>query len=108
MFRSDVAYFDGLNETIISVGLVKPKAGIFQGYVKYLLILTTTVEITILGVTIPDDGGGNNLLQFCSFAFVNNHPLDLIIVLCIIHRYAVGSRTDLYCYYRWNWNHYNC
>ncbi|XP_020280588.1 nuclear pore complex protein Nup155 [Pseudomyrmex gracilis] len=53
--ESDVAYFDGLNETIISVGLVKPKAGIFQSYVKYLLILTTTVEIIILGVTIPDD-----------------------------------------------------
>lgn len=62
LYRSDVAYFDGLNETIISVGLVKPKAGIFQNYVKYLLILTTTVEITILGVTIPDEGGGNNLL----------------------------------------------
>ncbi|XP_011350490.1 nuclear pore complex protein Nup155 isoform X3 [Ooceraea biroi] len=53
--ESDVAYFDGLNETIISVGLVKPKMGIFQNYVKYLLILTTTVEITILGVMIPDD-----------------------------------------------------
>lgn len=26
-FRGDVAYFDGLSETILSVGLVKPKAG---------------------------------------------------------------------------------
>ncbi|XP_018403107.1 PREDICTED: nuclear pore complex protein Nup155 [Cyphomyrmex costatus] len=60
--ESDVAYFDGLNETIISVGLVKPKAGIFQSYVKYLLILTTTVEITILGVTIPDAGGEMQLV----------------------------------------------
>ncbi|KAL0121289.1 hypothetical protein PUN28_008744 [Cardiocondyla obscurior] len=60
--EADVAYFDGLNETIISVGLVKPKTGIFQSYVKYLLILTTTVEITILGVTIPDDGGEMQLV----------------------------------------------
>ncbi|XP_051175538.1 nuclear pore complex protein Nup154 isoform X2 [Leptopilina boulardi] len=52
--ESDVAYFDGLNETIISVGLVKPKPGIFQSYVKYLLILTTTVEITVLGVTLSE------------------------------------------------------
>lgn len=59
LYRSDVAYFDGLNETIISVGLVKPKTGIFQNYVKYLLILTTTVEITILGVMIPEDTKGN-------------------------------------------------
>ncbi|KAG7189622.1 hypothetical protein KM043_017304 [Ampulex compressa] len=54
--ESDVAYFDGLNETIISVGLVKPKPGIFQAYVKYLLILTTTVEIIILGVTLNEAG----------------------------------------------------
>lgn len=27
-FRGDVAYFDGLSETILSVGLVKPKAGV--------------------------------------------------------------------------------
>ena len=58
LFRSDVAYFDGLNETIISVGLVKPKPGIFQSYVKYLLILTTTVEITVLGVTISETNDG--------------------------------------------------
>ncbi|XP_008546864.1 nuclear pore complex protein Nup155 [Microplitis demolitor] len=56
--ESDVAYFDGLNETIISVGLVKPKPGIFQNYVKYLLVLTTTVEITVLGVTLMDTNDG--------------------------------------------------
>ncbi|XP_011313670.1 nuclear pore complex protein Nup155 [Fopius arisanus] len=57
--ESDVAYFDGLNETIISVGLVKPKAGIFHNYVKYLLILTTTVEITVLGVTLSEKPDGS-------------------------------------------------
>lgn len=46
---SDVAYFDGLGETIVSVGLVKPKLGVFQSFVKYLLVLTTTVEIVVLG-----------------------------------------------------------
>lgn len=60
-FSSDVAYFDGLNETIISVGLVKPKPGIFQSYVKYLLILTTTVEISVLGVTFSETNDGNSI-----------------------------------------------
>ncbi|XP_053970658.1 nuclear pore complex protein Nup154 [Hylaeus anthracinus] len=58
--ETDVAYFDGLNETIISVGLVKPKSGVFQSYVKYLLILTTTVEITILGVTLTENCEGTS------------------------------------------------
>lgn len=35
----------------MSVGLVKPKQGVFVADVKYLLILTTPVEIVILGVT---------------------------------------------------------
>lgn len=48
---SDVAYFDGLNETIVSVGLVSPKPGVFHNFIKYLLVLTTTVEIVVLGVT---------------------------------------------------------
>jgi len=30
MCRSDVAYFDGLNETILSVALVRPKPGLFS------------------------------------------------------------------------------
>jgi nuclear pore complex protein Nup155 len=46
-----VAYFDCLGETIVSVGLVKPKLGVFHNFVKYLLVLTTTVEIVVLGVT---------------------------------------------------------
>lgn len=36
------------------MGLVKPKAGVFVTDVKYLLILTTPVEIVILGVTFGD------------------------------------------------------
>ncbi|XP_043248349.1 nuclear pore complex protein Nup154 isoform X2 [Colletes gigas] len=58
--ETDVAYFDGLNETIISVGLVKPKPEVFQSYVKYLLILTTTVEVTILGVTLTENSEGTS------------------------------------------------
>jgi nuclear pore complex protein Nup155 len=46
-----VAYFDGLGETILSVGLATPIPGVFQNFVKNLLILTTTVEIVVLGVT---------------------------------------------------------
>lgn len=51
---SDVAYFDGIGETIISVGLVKPKPGVFHQFIKYLLIVTTPVEIVILGVTFSN------------------------------------------------------
>ncbi|XP_041357627.1 nuclear pore complex protein Nup155-like [Gigantopelta aegis] len=48
---SDLAFFDGLNETILSTGLVKPKPGIFQPCVQYLLVLATPVDIVLLGVS---------------------------------------------------------
>ncbi|XP_076159281.1 nuclear pore complex protein Nup155 isoform X1 [Alosa pseudoharengus] len=49
----DVAYFDGLSETILSVGLVKPKSGIFQPHIHFLLVLATPVDVVILGLSFP-------------------------------------------------------
>lgn len=58
---SDVAYFDGINETIISVGLIEPKPGVFHTFIKYLLVLTTAVDIVVLGVTFTP--GPNGLFE---------------------------------------------
>ncbi|KAM3938778.1 nuclear pore complex protein Nup155 isoform 1-T1 [Leptodactylus fuscus] len=55
----DVAYFDGLSETILSVGLVKPKEGIFQPHIRYLLVLATPVDVVILGVSFTNLQTGN-------------------------------------------------
>ncbi|KAB0800462.1 hypothetical protein PPYR_06202 [Photinus pyralis] len=56
--EGDVAYYDGLNESILSVGLITPKAGVFHNFIKYLLVLATTSDIVVLGVTFhpgPND-----------------------------------------------------
>lgn len=50
----DLAYFDGINETILCVGLIKPKPGVFHAFIKYLLVLTTAVDIIVLGVTFTE------------------------------------------------------
>ncbi len=50
----DVAYYDGLSHLIVSVGLIKPKPNVFISDVKYLLVLTTPIEIIVLGVTFGD------------------------------------------------------
>lgn len=53
----DVAYYDGLTEPILGVGLIKPRKGVFKDYIKYLLCLTTSVEILILGLTCNVENG---------------------------------------------------
>ncbi|KAM9329214.1 nuclear pore complex protein Nup155 [Gastrophryne carolinensis] len=50
----DVAYFDGLSETILAVGLVRPKEGIFQPHIRYLLVVATPVDIVILGLSFSN------------------------------------------------------
>lgn len=50
----DVAYYDGLSHLIVSVGLVKPKPGVLVDDVKYLLLLTTPIEVIALGVTFEE------------------------------------------------------
>ena len=49
--RGDPSYFDGLSEPIIAVELVRPKPGIFQPHIQFLLCLATTVEVVLLGVS---------------------------------------------------------
>ncbi|XP_066259213.1 nuclear pore complex protein Nup155 [Euwallacea similis] len=56
--NTDLAYFDGINETILCVGLVKPRPGVFQAFIKYLLVLTTAVDIIVLGVTFSEGNSG--------------------------------------------------
>jgi nuclear pore complex protein Nup155 len=55
----DLAYFDGMNEAILCVGLITPKTGIFQEHIKYLLCLATAVDIVLLGVSFSVSGISN-------------------------------------------------
>ncbi|XP_034956535.1 nuclear pore complex protein Nup155 [Zootoca vivipara] len=59
----DLAYFDGLSETILAVGLVKPKAGVFQPHIRHLLVLATPVDIVILGLSYATLQGGSGSLN---------------------------------------------
>ena len=55
IYSGDLAYFDGLTEIILTAGIVLPKPGIFQEHIQFLLVLTTPVDIVILGVSFTGD-----------------------------------------------------
>ncbi|CAC5400979.1 NUP155 [Mytilus coruscus] len=83
---TDIAYFDGLNETILSVALVRPKQGIFQPHIQYLLCLATPVDIVLLGVTFtrPFDGasGGGDMHLLPEYLF--SIPTDNTFIMNMI------------------------
>ena len=83
----DLAYFDGLSDTIVSVALLPPKSGIFRPHIKYLLCLTTAVEIVLLGVTFTESGSGGVALGYSEMQLLPE-PLftlstDSIHMLCV-------------------------
>ncbi|XP_046396467.1 nuclear pore complex protein Nup154-like isoform X2 [Ischnura elegans] len=54
---NDVAYFKGITETIVSVGLSHTKPGVWPANVSRILILTTAVEIVLLGMVFDYPSG---------------------------------------------------
>lgn len=81
---ADVAYYDGLPDTIVSVGLVTPRAGVFQPFIRHLLILTTATDIVVLGMAITkvEDRAGMDEIQLVPEP-VFSLPTDGSIVLKI-------------------------
>ncbi|CAG9535218.1 unnamed protein product [Cercopithifilaria johnstoni] len=49
--NSDLAYFDGIPNTITKVAIAKPKAGVFQKHIHCLVIVATTREIVLLAAS---------------------------------------------------------
>lgn len=58
----DVAYFDGLSEAILAVGLVRLQPAVFQAHIHSLLCLATCTEIVLLGATFQGNAGGEEEL----------------------------------------------
>lgn len=75
---SDLAYFDGLSETILCAGLVKPKPEILRESVRYILCLTTPIDIILLAVTFTPKRLGN--LAHDEFAEMHLRPDPLFSI----------------------------
>ncbi|XP_028967547.1 nuclear pore complex protein Nup155 [Galendromus occidentalis] len=51
----DVVYYDGIENVILAVDLIRPKPNMFANHVHYLLAVATPSEIVILGVTLAEN-----------------------------------------------------
>jgi nuclear pore complex protein Nup155 len=61
LYGSDFVEYDDLDQVIICVGLVKPKADVFKDIVEYLLVLATPVEIVLVAVTVSKKIDSNQI-----------------------------------------------
>ncbi|KAI8144562.1 Non-repetitive/WGA-negative nucleoporin C-terminal-domain-containing protein [Fennellomyces sp. T-0311] len=58
MDGTDVVWYDDQDQIICSVGLVKPRPGVFGDHIKYLLVLTTRIAVSMLAVSITSGSTG--------------------------------------------------
>lgn len=52
MFRTDIIEYNDQDQIIITVGLVKPRANIFGDQIKYMLVISTPLQIILLAVSM--------------------------------------------------------
>ncbi|VDP69699.1 unnamed protein product [Schistosoma curassoni] len=57
----DLAYYDGVNDTIISVSLIVPSAGTLPEHIRFLLCLATPSEIWLLGMMYSNTNSNHTL-----------------------------------------------
>ncbi|KAI8093448.1 Nup133 N terminal like-domain-containing protein [Halteromyces radiatus] len=64
---TDVYRYDDQDQIIRDVGLVKPKPGVFGNHIQYVLVVTTPLEVILLGVGIvPSTTQGNTMDLFAT------------------------------------------
>lgn len=79
--------YDKLDHIIVSVGLVRPRRGVFKEFVKYILVIATTVEIVLVGVAFEENDLQKRIQLKPTTFFVS---ADNIFVLKIIGT-AIGK-----------------
>ncbi|KAL1918592.1 uncharacterized protein VTP21DRAFT_2614 [Calcarisporiella thermophila] len=79
--NGDVSTFEEQSDTIVSVGLVKPRPGIFIDQIHYLLVLATPGEIILLGVSLPNRSEEGDITLYTTNMSV---PSDNVIMNNIV------------------------
>ncbi len=93
---SDVDLFDGSKEVIISVAVSVPKSEIFSESVKFVLVIATSVDVSLLAICID---AGSSRIKLVPTTFIL--PADNISMLKIVgsqvgRLFMIGNDQCLY------------
>ena len=60
--KSRVVEYDHFDQEIVSVGVMKPKQGVFRDFVHFVLVVATSVEISLFGIVFENNDHENGHL----------------------------------------------
>jgi nuclear pore complex protein Nup155 len=81
----DFCVYDGVEQVIVSVGLVRTRPGLFVDSVKYLLIVATPVDVVTLAVSFAGDTVNGELTL---------HPTGLSVPSDNVHMCSIAGTDD--------------
>jgi nuclear pore complex protein Nup155 len=85
--------FEDQANTITAVKLATPRKGVFVAAVRYILVVATTVEIVLIGVSAADPGG-ITLYQTSMSVSIRGLDVSVIQGSAMTGRIFFGGRTD--------------
>eukprot|EP00741_Cyanophora_paradoxa_P004261 tig00000789_g4137.t1 len=77
----DICEFSGVDEIIVSVGLVKPRPDVFVDEIKYLLVIATPLEIVLLGVCFQGGSPSGTLVLYPTQLSMPSDKIDMLRIV---------------------------
>jgi nuclear pore complex protein Nup155 len=97
--RDAFTLYDGLSDVIFSVALAAPRPGIFTDFVKYVLVVATSVEVVLLAVTWKESSGGMEELRLQSTQYAISTDNSTIFKIACSSKgriFLAGNDRNLY------------
>lgn len=93
--RTDFYSYEGMPDVVVSVGLVRPKRGIFGEEIEYLIAIASNSELRLLGVNVQASG---DLAMYLTHISVGSDGI-LFLSICGLSNgqlYLAGHDGNLY------------
>ncbi|KAJ3105701.1 hypothetical protein HDU97_007678 [Phlyctochytrium planicorne] len=79
--RDDFQVFDDQDQVIVSVGLVKPKQGVFLDQINYLLVIATPVEIILVAIAATTTNGTTSLKLYRTDMSISSDNVSMFSII---------------------------
>lgn len=94
--QNDFFPFDGFDQVISAVGLVKPRSGVFSHAVDYIMIVVTPLEASILGVKFDKKTSVVEILTTPLVAQIDNVVFNKVIGSADGRVFLSGEHEDVF------------
>ncbi|KAJ3217565.1 hypothetical protein HDU67_007637 [Dinochytrium kinnereticum] len=98
MWPEEFQVIDDQDQVIVSVGLVKPKPGVFLDQINYLLVIATPIEIILVAVAATQSNGLTSLKLYSTDISIPSDNISMISIVGSVDGriFMCGNNGNIY------------